>query len=92
MKLLVAVRARIAQLKEIKKTTKIKLNAIEKLNKDISLVCGPIDKKIQRRINLQLRNYKEDIKNAEAGIEHAKFQLNYRFSIKEKINKKGQKN
>lgn len=54
-------RAWIKYFMDERRKYKNKLKAIQHLNKDIKNVCGEIDPKIQRRINLCLRDYSAQI-------------------------------
>lgn len=54
-------RAWIKYLKSERRNNKIKLNTIKQLNKEINLYCPNINQKIQRRINLKIRDYYNNI-------------------------------
>ena len=54
-------RAWIKYLKSERRNNKIKLNTVKQLNKEISLYCPDVDQKIQRRINLKIRDYYNNI-------------------------------
>lgn len=54
-------RAWIKYLKSERRNNKIKLDTIKQLNKEINLYCPDINQKIQRRINLKIRDYYNNI-------------------------------
>lgn len=55
-------RAWIKYLQNERKKKKIMLKAIQNLNKDIKQNCSSIHPSIQRRINLKLRDYSNEVK------------------------------
>ena len=65
---LAETRALLNYLKIKYKRTKIALDAIKNLNNDIKLNCQNIDSKIQRRINLKLRDYSNEINEIKKDI------------------------
>ena len=48
------------------------LQTIKNLNKDIQINCQKIDPKIQRRINLKLRDYNQEIIEIQDNIKQLK--------------------
>ena len=70
----------------------IMLYAIKNLNNDIKHNCGFIDPKIQRRINLKIRDYNNDIKFNKAEIAKLEKGIKDETEVREKINKKVKKN
>lgn len=61
------------------------LAAIENLNKDIQSTCSNIDPKIQRRINLKLRDYNKDIQELTSQIEEIKNQILKDIKVRDNI-------
>ena len=70
---------------ELKRQT-IKLQAIENLNNDIKHnVKGPIDPKIQRRINLKLRDYNNNIIELKNTIHDIKFNIKKDIELRDSL-------
>lgn len=67
---------------------KYMLKAIQHLNKDIKYVCKEIDPKIQRRINLHLRDYSTQITILSENIALLKKMNKEDFKIRDELFKK----
>lgn len=55
-------------MKKERRKKKLQLDTIKKLNNDIKLNCENIDSKIQKRINLKIRDYYNEIQELNNNI------------------------
>ncbi len=79
-------RARIKALKAELRRNKTMLSAINILNKDIkNNVSEPIDPVIQKRINIQIRNYHNEIKRIEESIKEFSNTIKWSIKIRNEI-------
>ena len=78
-------RAQIKCLQSKYKRKKIELKTIQKLNKDIKINCKNIDPKIQRRINLKLRDYTNEINEIKNNIFTLQKDITEGIKLKDKI-------
>lgn len=73
-----------ALIKELRRK-KIMLQTIKTLNKDIQLNCKNIDPKIQRRINLKIRDYNKQISELKSDITKLKTAIIKDIEIRDEI-------
>ena len=82
-------RAYIKLLEKRRNRLKIKLEAIKNLIKDIEVnYHTPINFKLRRRFNIQIKNYNDEIENINNLIKDIQTNITTRIKIKDKINKK----
>ena len=71
---------------------KIMLQTIKNLNKDIQINCQKIDPKIQRRINLKLRDYNQEIIEIQDNIKQLKQSIAKDIQDRDKLIKRSKLN
>lgn len=81
-------RAWVKYLRSECRRKKIMLQTIKNLNKDIQLNCQEINPKIQRRINLKLRDYTEEITELKDSIIELENQIKKDISTRDNLIKR----
>lgn len=89
---LAEMRAWVKYLLNERRRKKLMLKAIQNLNKDIQLNCNNIDPKIQRRINLKLRDYTQEISTINKDIADLKNQIVKDIKIRDDLIKRSNSN
>lgn len=83
-------RAKIKALKSRRYRNKIKINTIKDIAQDIELNTDN-NSKVNKRLNIKLKNYNKEIKDIDKEIEEIKEHIRQRLEIRNKIIKKTKK-
>lgn len=81
-------RAWLKYLHKERTRNKIQLKTIKNLNKDIQLNCSSIDPKIQRRINLKIRDYNNKIQELTDNIKELQNKIKKDIEIRDSFLKR----